>query len=239
MGSDAATGPESAPIPTDSHPKDADCGGDLLLTETWLEEVAKNVVENNAADRSFKKANMPRLLEFFQHLEQGLVKVLGVRDFPYNDKRAGCQTLEREVWLLDTTQTDANGRYDGDRAFVVMHVHTAEPWRAGVGAQQVDWSKVTQINKRHSSRTMQFSQNNPKVGKIKLGKMPGQVHSEYCRWPERSSMSVAVLGCTQGRLETTTHWDATAQRMLRVEQWHDWTGQQVWCKEEAAAMEVD
>ena len=38
------------------------------------------------------KENMPRLLEFFDHWENGQVVVLGARDFPYRKTE-----LEREV----------------------------------------------------------------------------------------------------------------------------------------------
>ena len=84
----------------------------MLLTEEWLQSISRRVTASTTEEtRSFRGANMPLLLRFFQSLEQGHMKVLGVRDFAYNDKRAGHKTLEREVWLLDTTQKDANGMY--------------------------------------------------------------------------------------------------------------------------------
>ena len=84
----------------------------------------------------FRRANTPLLLHFLHSLELGQVKVLGVRDLPYNNRRAGHATLEREVLLLDTTQVDASGCYIVDTAVIVLRVHTAEKWQeSAAGAE--------------------------------------------------------------------------------------------------------
>ena len=129
------------------------CGG-VLLTELGLQEPPQIA---NAPNRSFlegpahQNLPMPRLLHFFQHLEQGQIKVLGVRDFEYS--RDKC--LEREVWLRD----DALAPNSDDR-YVVMHVHTDGVWDPGATIADRDWSGVTQIDLRHTSTTQAFVESN-------------------------------------------------------------------------------
>ena len=167
------------------------------------------------------------LAEFFDHVRNGEVRVLGVSDFPYKDG-----TAEREVWLLDTTQTRPDGSIDADRAYVIMHAHLASEWesdqrrqiilrgkkrkRKGKGGQlgivQIiqeitsrDWSRITQLNFRHSSATTPFSHSNEAFGqrrrfvtargdRIEFGQ--GDVHPVHgCRWAEGSKAGggLAVL----------------------------------------------
>lgn len=143
-----------------------DCGG-ILLTEQWAQDQqAQRLAQRIVADeekRSFRGQRMPLLAEFFEHFRTGQVQVLEVRDFNYHD------TLEREVWLLDTTQVAADGGYDSDTAFVILHVHTAEPWERAQNKSIAarDWSQVTQMNIRNTSGTTPFLERNPKLGRAK------------------------------------------------------------------------
>ena len=53
------------------------CGGEVLLTEEWLQNISHRVNASTTEDtRCFCGAKMPLLLHFFQSLEH--VKVLGV-----------------------------------------------------------------------------------------------------------------------------------------------------------------
>ena len=102
----------------------------------------------------------------------------------------GCQ-----VWLFDTTQKQDPDRCKSTsipdtflirqwrnsvralesadmpdscaRAFVLLHVHTAEPWERAVqqAVADRDWSHITQINIRHTSGTTPFVERNPELGK--------------------------------------------------------------------------
>ena len=208
-----------------------ECGG-LFLTALWLDEVSSRLSPHQDSTRSFQ-GDMPSLGQFFANVRAGQVSVLGARDFGYNGdiRRVGFATLEREVWLLDDTCA-----IDADRAFVVLHVHTATKWdpkwKGDTQLCNHDWSKVTQINIRHSCRTVPFSTDNLTIGQAfgrvaKSGKSkqklvfgPNQVDSKHkCRWTERSDLSVAILSCKQpqGRVLKTG-------RRNRVEEWEDSIG---------------
>ena len=96
----------------------------VIFTNNWNATIPNATEHNDAVTRNFRGLEgVSRLYEFFEHVEEGKYEVLGARDFAYRDN-----TLESEIWLVDKTQIIAEtGEYDADRAYVVMHVHTAEP----------------------------------------------------------------------------------------------------------------
>ena len=81
------------------------CG--IVFTKDWIDDVSQRTQETASETRTFRAPKGPggeqqvtqQLFEFFQHLNEGRVRVLGARDFAYQGRE-----LEREVWLLDTTQ---------------------------------------------------------------------------------------------------------------------------------------
>ena len=159
------------------------------------------------------------MADFFENFNAGKVRVLGVRDFDYRG------TLEREVWLLDTTQIDpATGQYNHDTAFVVPHVHTATLWSdcKHQSIAERDWSCITQINMRNTSGTTPFVERDPELARAEGWSGKSRVFTHQ-RWPERGRWSVPVLRCNgahQGSREAN-------------DLWRDWTGN-VWQLDEDA-----
>ena len=188
-----------------------------MLTEHWSNDPkARKLAQNTVADaatRSFGGERMRLLVQFFDNFNDGYVRVLGVRDFDYRG------TLEREVWLVDTTKVDPHtGQYDPDTAFVILHVHTAELWRncKDQGIPNRDWSRVTQINIRNTSGTVPFVERNPQIGRANGWSGNSRVFTHQ-RWPERGRWSVPILRCNG------SHKGSQEPNGL----WRDWTGS-VW-----------
>ena len=145
------------------------------------------------------------------------IEVIGVRDFAYDPKpkggpanKDGRLQLEREVWIVDHLQRDGVLDLDtADRVLVVLHTHTPALWQ-DVRHQAMDmrdWSRITQMNIRHSRRYPMMSKKGDQLqfpAAPERGRAEGTVDAipafqchrlstEGFRWPEGSQHSVPLI----------------------------------------------
>jgi serine/threonine protein kinase/outer membrane protein assembly factor BamD (BamD/ComL family) len=139
------------------------------------------------------------LLGFLQRCQAGSVRVLGFRDFGYNQRDPLTKVvtdvqLEREIWVFDQNATVKNAADPNRSLFVVIHVHFPYRWdeeeKEDAGNRR--WDEITQLNIRHSSSTVPFLAKNTDIGWARGLSGRSQVFASG-RWTEQSCLAVPLL----------------------------------------------